>query len=173
MEDMEQEKKERAMKEEALDEVLTKSTSAGETISDFVHSDNPKFAGKSKEKRKKMALAAYYSKQNEDLAVPLLGSVHGSQDIAKYKTDDTQSEIDMVRAELKAIANKTMHMLSNMPADHHIEPWVQAKIAAAKEMIGSVHDYMMYSNENKEDEQTDTPMTFPNMANDSAAGINV
>ncbi len=170
---MEQEKKERAMKEEALDEVLTKSTSAGETIDDFVHSKNPQFAGKSKEKRKEMALAAYYSKQNEDLAVPLLGSVHGSQDIAKYKTDDTQSEIDMVRAELKAIANKTMHMLSNMPADHHIEPWVQSKIAAAKEMIGSVHDYMMYSDENKEDEQTDTPVTFPNMANDSAAGINV
>jgi hypothetical protein len=233
---MEQEKKEKAVKEETIDELLTKSTTAGETISDFVHSDNPKFAGKSKEKRKEMALAAYYQKQRneeveiledaheiakkykdyvtgggstetasrykshvnmlskktgehpddinkqvrkhakamkEDLAVPLLGSVHGSHDIAKYKTDDTQSEIDMVRAELKAIANKTMHMLSNMPADHHIEPWVQSKIAAAKEMIGSVHDYMMYSDENKEDEQTDTPVTFPNMANDSAAGINV
>ena len=99
---------------------------------------------------------------------PLIGG-----DIAKNKTDDTQSEIDMVRTELKAICNKTMHMLANMPTDHHIEPWVQAKIAAAKEMIGSVHDYMVYSD--REDEQTgpDTPITFPNMANDSAAGINV
>ena len=38
---MEQEKKEKAakaVKEETIDEVLTKSTSAGETISDFVHS---------------------------------------------------------------------------------------------------------------------------------------
>jgi hypothetical protein len=221
--------------EETIDEVLTKSTTAGETIHDFVHSDNPKFKGKSKEKRKEMALAAYYAKQRneeveiledaheiakkykdyvtgggstetasrykshvnmlskktgehpddinkqvrkhvkamkEDLAQPLLGSVHGSHDIAKYKTNDTEEEIDMVRTELKAIANKTMHMLSNMPADHHIEPWVQAKIAAAKEMISAVHDYMMYS-DNEEDEQTDTPMTFPNMANDSASGINV
>jgi len=62
-----------------------------------------------------------------------------------------------------------------MPADHHIEPWVQSKIAAAKEMIGSVHDYMVYSEE--EDEQADTPSVtpnmYPNMANDSAAGINV
>jgi hypothetical protein len=98
--------------------------------------------------------------------------VHGSSDIAKYKTNDTEEEIEMVRTELKAIANKTMHMLSNMPANHHIEPWIQAKIAAAKEMIGSVHDYMMYS-EPEEDEQTDTPVTFPNMANDSAAGVNV
>ena len=94
-----------------------------------------------------------------------------SADIAKYKTDDTESEIDMVRTELKAIASKVMHMLANMPNDHHIEPWIQSKIAAAKEMIGSVHDYMVYSEE--EDEQTDTPITFPNMANDSAAGINV
>ena len=98
-----------------------------------------------------------------------------SADIAKYKTDDTQSEIDMVRTELKAIASKVMHMLANMPADHHIEPWVQSKIAAAKEMIGSVHDYMVYSEE--EDEQADTPSVtpnmYPNMANDSAAGINV
>lgn len=49
-----------------LDEVLTKNTSASETIKDFQDSDNPKFAGKSKEKRKQMALAAYYAKQKEN-----------------------------------------------------------------------------------------------------------
>jgi len=160
---------------EQVDEVLTKSTTAGETIHDFVHSKNPKFAGKSKEKRKQMALAAYYAKQNEETILeyeavePLLGSA----DIAKNKTDDTQDEIDMVRTELKAIANKVMHLLANMPADHHIEPWVQSKIAAAKEMIGSVHDYMMYSEPQENEGTMDTPMTFPNMANDNAAGINV
>jgi hypothetical protein len=46
-----------------LMEVLKKSDPAGKWISDFVKSDNPKFAGKSKEKRKQMALAAYYAKQ--------------------------------------------------------------------------------------------------------------
>lgn len=49
-----------------LQEVLGKSDSAGKWISDFVHSDNPKFAGKSKEKRKQMALAAYYAKQRNE-----------------------------------------------------------------------------------------------------------
>jgi hypothetical protein len=214
--------------EENIDEVLTKSTSAGETIHDFVHSKNPQFAGKSKEKRKQMALAAYYQKKNEEVEIledaheiakkykdyvtgggstetasrykshvnmlskktgehpdninkqvrkhvkNMKEDVHGSSDTAKYKTNNDNDEIEMVRTELKAIANKTMHMLSNMPTDHHIEPWVQAKIAAAKEMIGSVHDYMMFSDKKpEEDEQTDTPITFPNMANDSAAGINV
>lgn len=53
-----------------IDEVITKATPAGEVISDFIHSDNPKFAGKSKEKRKEMALAAYYAKQrNEEVVV--------------------------------------------------------------------------------------------------------
>lgn len=52
--------------EDEINEVLSKDASAGEWISDFVHSDNPKFAGKSKEKRKQMALAAYYAKQRNE-----------------------------------------------------------------------------------------------------------
>ena len=50
-----------------LQEVLGKDDPAGKWISDFVHSDNPKFAGKSKEKRKQMALAAYYAKMREEV----------------------------------------------------------------------------------------------------------
>jgi hypothetical protein len=50
-----------------LQEVLSKDASAGDWISDFVHSENPKFAGKSKEKRKQMALAAYYAQRNEEV----------------------------------------------------------------------------------------------------------
>lgn len=54
--------------EQEMNEVLSKDASAGDWIRDFIHSDNPKFAGKSKEKRQKMALAAYYAKQkNEEI----------------------------------------------------------------------------------------------------------
>lgn len=57
-----------------LQEVLGKDDNAGKWISDFVHSDNPKFAGKSKEKRKQMALAAYYSAQrNEEVELDEAG----------------------------------------------------------------------------------------------------
>jgi hypothetical protein len=52
--------------EEELNEVLSKDAAAGDWIHDFVHSDNPKFKGKSKAERKKMALGAYYAKQNEE-----------------------------------------------------------------------------------------------------------
>lgn len=74
---------------EQVDEVLSKKAPAGEWIKDFQKSDNPKFAGKSKEKRKQMALAAYYAKQrneeveqtDESLVQPLLGS----KDVKKKK----------------------------------------------------------------------------------------
>ena len=47
---------------EQLDEKLPASASAGDYIQDFVHSDNPKFAGKSTKERQKMALGAFYAK---------------------------------------------------------------------------------------------------------------
>lgn len=53
------------MTEEQLDEILTKKTPASKVISDFVHSDNPKFAGKSKKERIRQALGAYYSMHPE------------------------------------------------------------------------------------------------------------
>lgn len=46
---------------DALYEVLSKDAKAGDYISDFVHSTNPKFDGKSKKERINMALGAYYS----------------------------------------------------------------------------------------------------------------
>ena len=52
--------------DEMINEVLGKDATAGDWIHDFIHSDNPKFAGKSKAERKKMALGAYYGKQNEE-----------------------------------------------------------------------------------------------------------
>lgn len=46
---------------EHLSEVLSKSAPIEDWIHDFVHSDNPKFKGKTKEERRKMAIAAYYA----------------------------------------------------------------------------------------------------------------
>lgn len=50
-----------------IDEVLTKKTPLSKWIHDFVHSDDPKFAGKSKEERIKMAQGAYYGAQKESV----------------------------------------------------------------------------------------------------------
>jgi hypothetical protein len=54
-----------ALPESEVQEVITKKTPAGEIISDFQKSKNPKFKGKSKAKRKDMALGAYYGMHPE------------------------------------------------------------------------------------------------------------
>jgi hypothetical protein len=54
-------KKFNTLREDSLEEKLKASDPAGTYVRDFVHSDNPKFAGKSKAKRIQMALAASYA----------------------------------------------------------------------------------------------------------------
>jgi hypothetical protein len=71
------EKFEEPVLDELINEVMAKDASAGDYIHDFIHSDNPKFAGKSKAKRKEMALAAYYSKKNKEAVN------EGLKDVAK------------------------------------------------------------------------------------------
>ena len=65
---------------------------------------------------------------------------------------------EMAKAELKALANKALHLVMQMPESMHVEPWCQAKIAQAKSMIYDVHDYMIYGNHEEEDEQADSQM---------------
>ena len=74
--------------DDLINEVLSKDASAGAWIHDFVHSDNPKFAGKSKEERKKQALAAHYAKQkNEEVEqVKEQGVAEGSESDAYGNT---------------------------------------------------------------------------------------
>ena len=69
--------------DEMINEVLSKDASAGDWIHDFVHSDNPKFAGKSTAERKKMALGAYYGAQKEEADITtdtLAGRSDGGKD---------------------------------------------------------------------------------------------
>jgi hypothetical protein len=49
-----------------IDEVITKSTPTSEVIDDFVNSKNPKFAGKSKKERIRMALGAKYAMMRKE-----------------------------------------------------------------------------------------------------------
>lgn len=167
-----------------LKEVLTKKTPAGEVIKDFMKSKDPKFAGKSKEERKRMALGAYYGmhpkkskKTNEDLAVPLIGS---------HDQDEDESA-EMAKTQLRALANKALHLAMQLNDDQMVEPWVQSKIAVAKDYVTAVHDYMVYGDhKDKEVEKEQTAPydggidmtgaprnTFPSFAADVNTGRNV
>ena len=102
-----------------LQEVLGKDAQAGDWISDFVHSDNPQFAGKSKEKRKQMALAAFYAKQKNE-AVELKGgqvkldkNKNGKLDAEDFKKLRKEETID---EELHPEADK---VLKHIKPEHH------------------------------------------------------
>jgi hypothetical protein len=55
--------------EDTLEEKLSADDDAGVWISDFVKSTDPRFEGKSKKERIKMALGAYYAAQKEDTEI--------------------------------------------------------------------------------------------------------
>lgn len=48
-----------------LNEILTPKMPVKDWIRDFVHSNNPKFEGKTKLERIKMAIAAHYASQKK------------------------------------------------------------------------------------------------------------
>ena len=68
---------------------VTKATTKEQMIHDFVHSDNPKFAGHSKEERIKQALAAWYGmhKESTDESVvkPVKAAIYGPKASAETK----------------------------------------------------------------------------------------
>lgn len=68
---------------------LTKKTPIETWIDDFVNSDNPKFAGKSKEKRRQMAIAAYYGAKNESV----------THDLGGYETGATKHSVELLKQE--------------------------------------------------------------------------
>lgn len=109
---------------------------------------------------------------NESLAVPLIGSAEG----------DGDESAEMAKAELKAIADKAMHLVMSIPDSMMVEPWVQSKIAKAKEMIAGVHDYMVYGDHEEQtapyvggiDMSSGTVRnTLPNFSADVNTGRNV
>lgn len=83
---------------------LTKDTPIETYIHDFVNSTNPKFEGKSKHLRKKMAIAAYYSKHNNESA------------------DDI--DVDAILKESEKQSEYVSNILQNI---HNADPKVKAK----------------------------------------------
>ena len=104
--------------DEMINEVLGKDASAGDYIHDFIHSDNPKFAGKSKAERKKMALGAYYGKQNEEVEAveeKVIAGTPGWKEVPKEVKDKSGAvhspmsrAKDLAKKAFKKVKNETM-----------------------------------------------------------------
>lgn len=111
-----------------LDEVLGKDAAASDWIHDFVHSTNPKFEGKSKKERIKMALGAYYGKQNEKNL--------------RVEETDTSEKNEMAETQLHFIKYAAEEILEYIKMGGEIEEWYQNKLSKVQSEIESLHSYV-------------------------------
>jgi hypothetical protein len=73
-------------KEETIEEKLDASMGAGKFVTDFVKSKDPRFEGKTKKERIKMALGAYYGAKNEAVETEEVDAIdEGYGDKRDYK----------------------------------------------------------------------------------------
>lgn len=115
-------KKFNSIREESLLEKLKASDPTGKWISDFVHSDNPKFAGKSKKERIRMALgASYAAKRNEEVEID-----------EALKNDAQFSMADVEKSIQSALKKKTVDVQTLKPRK------AKAAVMSAKNSKGYV-----------------------------------
>jgi hypothetical protein len=93
-----------------IEEKLTASDPASKWISDFVKSDNPKFAGKSKKERIQQALGAYYAKKRGTNEEVELDESHGAEKLGDMLESDADHETKMKRIKIAPTAHlKYLH----------------------------------------------------------------
>ena len=110
--------------EQELMEKLRASDPTGKWVSDFVHSDNPKFAGKSKKERIRMALGASYAAKRQNEASEIDEAAWGKDKMANLQAaHDRHSE--------KAIA-------ANRAGDHEAVKVHQSKMGMIKTQMNKL-----------------------------------
>jgi hypothetical protein len=93
-----------------IEEKLTAADPASKWISDFVKSDNPKFAGKSKKERIQQALGAYYAKKRGTNEEVELDESHGAEKLGDMLESDADHETKMKRIKIAPTAHlKYLH----------------------------------------------------------------
>ena len=117
-----------------LKEKLDKDADAGDYVKDFYKSDAPQFKGKSKKKRRDMAIAAFLSR-NEALLdrVDEILTENGHTDVASMKTK--------VAIAYKAL-EKMQGELEKLGDEDSLPTWWTNKVATAVSRIDDMADYI-------------------------------
>ena len=117
-----------------LKEKLGKDADAGDYVKDFYKSDAPQFKGKSKKKRRDMAIAAFLSR-NEALLdrVDEILTENGHTDVASMKTK--------VAIAYKAL-EKMQGELEKLGDEDSLPTWWTNKVATAVSRIDDMADYI-------------------------------
>jgi len=115
-------------------EELPKDADQGDYIDDFEKSDAPQFKGKSKEKRKDMAIAAYLSKNESFLDnINKMLKENGHTDVASMK--------NKVQIAMSALG-KMQGELNKLGDDDGLPTWWTNKVATAVSRLDDMSDYL-------------------------------
>ena len=125
-------------------EALPKNADQGDYIDDFAKSDAPQFKGKSKEKRKDMAIAAYLSKNESvlDFTLEVLNE-DGHTDVASMK--------NKVQIAMNALQKMQME-LNKIGDENDLPTWWTNKVATAVARLDDMADYLDVKVEKNVDE---------------------
>ncbi len=113
-----------------IEEKLTAADPASKWISDFVKSDNPKFAGKSKKERIQQALGAYYAKKRETneeaeqvdhakLIANSLAATHPNFRVSSYNGDHGRAHVVHHKSDTRNFKNGEQLMGPNIQLQHN------------------------------------------------------
>ena len=117
-----------------INEILGKDADQGDYIDDFEKSDAPQFKGKSKEKRKDMAIAAYLSKNESFLDnVNRMLSESGHTDVASMK-----NKIQIAQKALMTMQGE----LTKLGDEDDLPTWWTNKVATAVSRLDDMSDYI-------------------------------
>ena len=133
--------------EERLAEVLRKNSKIKTYIEDFYKSNAPQFKGKSKDKRRKMAIAAYL---NEKKGKDLTGdgkAIKKSMQKEDLDLGHQDNEPHMLKADLYRIGKYAMELYKMVDqfegmGEVDFPHWWQSKVIKAKEMLVSAKHYL-------------------------------
>ena len=115
-------------------EKLCKDADMGDYIKDFQKSDAPQFKGRSKEKRKDMAIAAYLSK-NESLL----------DNVNKMLIETGHADVVSMKNKIQIAQKALMKMqseLSKLGDEDDLPTWWTNKVATAVSRIDDMSDYL-------------------------------
>jgi len=145
---------------DVLQEKLKPSTPTGEVIKDFEKSDAPQFKGKSKEKKRKMAIAASLeAKGKKKTDKKKLKECAECGDESHDWTGGHDHEGSMAKSEVKDMIQNAVKLHKMLGENDELPGWVSAYITLASDYIHSVTEHLSgKESEGAEDIMPNQPM---------------
>lgn len=141
--------------EDVLEEKIKSNTPTGEVIKDFEKSDAPQFKGKSKEKKREMAIAASLAAKGKTKKKRQVKECMECDGDSNDWTHGHDHEGYMAKSELKDMIQNAVKLHNMLGTNDQLPGWVSAYITLASDYIHSVTEHLA----GKSDEMTpDRPM---------------